>query len=228
MIEVYASDQSLLHVALERGNMEHEDDRAGIAELLSAVEELTDRWLHPLGVGFQIVYCDPARYFEEIGRPAVPHHFLRARAVPDEVHVREAFTSSIVEELPEVDAAAVRRAIAQALEQSGPHGSVTTLAELKWTAVCALTPTVAPIALEVTGRPVSTVSEIIDGQRWYCGPTSGTAGPPARIRAINDHFATRIQLDVFWDLWIGHAAGRALLDAGISRVLARGGWERTA
>jgi hypothetical protein len=46
------------------------------------------------------------------------------------------------------------------------------------------------------GRPVSTVSEIIDGRRWYVGPTFGTAGPPARIRAVNDHFAMRIQLEV--------------------------------
>lgn len=38
----------------------------------------------------------------------------------------------------------------------------------------------------------------------------------------------RIQLEMFWDLWIGQADGRSLLEAGVSRVLARAGWDRTA
>jgi hypothetical protein len=227
MIEIYASDQSLLRVSLERGNLEDEDDRAGIAELLAGVEALTEGWLHPLGVGFQLVYCDPAEYFEEIGRPEAPHRFLRATTVPDEVYVWEAFSSSVTEELPIVDAGAVRRVIAQGLEQPAPPGAVTTLSELKWTAVRVLGPTSDPITLEVTGNPVSTVSEVIDGRCWYYGPASGVAGPPARLRAVNDHFATRIHLEVFWDLWIGHVPGRIILETGISRVLARSGWERT-
>ena len=228
MIEVYASDQFLLDIELERSNAENEDDRAGTLELLSAVEAFTDGWLQPLGVGFQVVYCDPSQYFEEVGRPMSPHYFLRSTAVSDDVHVWEAFSNSVIEDLPRVDAPAIRRRVAQGLDQAAPAGAITTLSELSWTAVRALAPSTEPILLEVTGFPVATVSELLDGQCWYCGPTSGLAGPPARLRAINDHFATRIQLSVFWDLWIGHAAGRALLEAGISRVLARAGWERTA
>lgn len=228
MIEVYASDQFLLHATLERDNAPSEDDRAGTAELLTAVEVLTDGWLKPLGVGFQLAHCDPARYFEELGHPAQPHHFLRLRSVPDDVRVWEAFADSMVEVVPELDEVVVRRSILRGLDQAAPPGAVTALAELRWTAVRALSPITEPVALEVAGRPVSTVSEIIDGRRWYLGPTSGTAGPPARIRAVNDHFATRIQLEVFWDLWIRQPGGRALLDAGISRVLTRAGWVRTA
>lgn len=228
MIEVYASDQFLLYVTLERDNAPNEDDCAGAAELLAAVEVLTDGWIKPLGVGFQLVHCDPARYFEEVGQPAQPHHFLRARAVPDDLRVWEAFSDSVVEDVAEVDEAVVRRSIMRGLDQAAPPGAVTALAELRWTAVRALSPVTDPIALAVAGKPVSTVAEIIDGRCWYLGPTFGTAGPPARIRAVNDHFATRIQLEVFWDLWIGHTEGRALLDAGISRVLARAGWRRSA
>jgi hypothetical protein len=227
MRHVYASDQSLFRVGLERGNEEHEDDRAGITELLTAVDALTKGWLHPLGVGFQLVHCDPKEYFEEIGRPPAPHHFLRESNVPDAVFVRAAFSNSVVEELPSVDIDAVRRAIIQGLEQPAPPGVVTTLSELQWTAVRALAPTTDPIALEVVGMPVSTVSRIVDDLPWFYGPTGGTAGPPARLRAVNDHFVTRIQLELFWDLWIGQADGRALLEAGVSRVLARAGWERT-
>jgi len=228
MITVYASDQFLLDVAFERTNLDDESERAGIQGLLAAVDALTRGWLQPLGVGFQVVYCDPAQYFEEVGRPPFPHHFVRASNVSDDLLVWEAFSNSSVESLPIVDTAAIRHAIEPSLEQETPVGEDKTLSELRWTTVRARDPVGEPIQLEVTGDPVATVSEVIDGQRWYCGPTAGRAGPPCRLRAVNDHFGTRIELSVFWDLWIGHASGRALLDAGIARVLAQPGWTRTA
>jgi len=227
MKAIYASDQALLQVGLERGNTEHEDDRTGIAELLAAVDALTRGWLHPFGVGFKLVHGDPNAHFEEVGRPPIPHHFLREAEIPEGVLVREAFSNSVIEELPLIDPDSVRLTIARGLEQPAPPGAVITLSELKWTAVRALAPTIEPIALDVAGKTASTVNQLVDGQRWYCGPTSGVAGPPAHLRAVNDHFATRIQLEVYWDLWIGHTGGRALLDAGVGRVLARAGWERT-
>jgi len=228
MREVYASDQALFQVGLERGTGEHENDRTAVAELLSAVDALTQGWLHPFGVGFQLVYADPNEHFEEVGRPPAPHHFLREAKIPEHVLVREAFSNSVIEELPSIDTDAVRRTIARGVEQPAPPGAVTTLSELKWTAVRTLAPTVEPITLDVAGRTASTVSQFVDGQLWYCGPTSGVAGPPARLRAVNDHFVTSIQLEILWDLWIGNADGRRLLEAGVSRVLARPGWERTA
>ena len=228
MMTVYASDQFLLDVAFERINLDSENDRAGIQELLAAVESFTQGWLQPLGVGFQIVYCDPEQYFEEVGRPLVPHHFLRASNVSDDVLVWEAFSNSSVESLPTVDTSVIRHAIERSLDHAAPAGAVTTLSELQWTTVRALDPVGEPIQLEVTGDPVRTVSEVIGGQRWYCGPTAGRAGPPCWLRAVNDHFGTRFELSVFWDLWIGYGPGRALLDAGIARVLARPGWTRRA
>jgi hypothetical protein len=227
MREIYASDQALFQVGLERGNVEHEGDRTGIAELLTAIDALTRGWLHPFGIGFQLVYADPNEHFEEVGRPPAPHHYLREANVPEHVLVREAFSNSVIEDLPLIDTDAVRRAIARGLEQPAPLGAVTTLSELKWTAVRALAPTIEPIGLDVAGRTAATVSQLVDGQAWYCGPTSGVAGPPARLRAVNDHFATSIQLEILWDLWSGQADGRAFLEAGVSRVLARSGWERT-
>src|SRR5262245_52339606 len=100
MREVYASDQALLQVGLERSNAENEDDRTGIAELLTAIDALTQGWLHPLGVGFQLVHADPEKDFEEVGRPRAPHHFLREANAPDGVLIREAFSNSVIEELP--------------------------------------------------------------------------------------------------------------------------------
>jgi hypothetical protein len=228
MSEVYASDQYLFHVSLERSNGDDEDDRAGITELLSAIEALTAPWLRPLGIGIQFAHVDPAQYFEETGAPAQPHHFLRARKVPDGVRVWEAFSDSTVTEIHDIDRAAICDVVARGLDQPAPAGFMTTLTELRWTAVRALAPTIEPITLDVAGRAAPTVSQLIDGQLWYCGPTSGVAGPPARLRAVNDHFATSIQLEILWDLWIGHPDGRALVETGVSRVLARAGWERTA
>ena len=94
MREVYASDQALFQVGLERGTGEHENDRTAVAELLSAVDALTQGWLHPFGVGFQLVYADPNEHFEEVGRPPAPHHFLREAKIPEHVLVREAFSNS--------------------------------------------------------------------------------------------------------------------------------------
>ncbi|MBA3392014.1 MAG: hypothetical protein H0T89_05185 [Deltaproteobacteria bacterium] len=226
--EVYASDQALLHVAFERANTDGEDDRAGIVELLAAIDALTAGWLAPLGVGFQIVHCDPAQYFEEAGRPAHPHHLLRVAPRTDEVVIAEAFSGSVVDTRQVIDGATVRDAIARALDQQAPAGRVTSLSELRWTAVRALAPFAEPVVLAVPATPVATVSELVDGVRWYLGPTTGIAGPPARLRATNAHFTTSFTLDVFWDLWIGQPQGRALLDAGTARVLARAGWDRTA
>src|SRR5437868_7088543 len=127
MRNVYASDQSLFHVGLERGNTPDEGDRGGIAELLTAIDTLTQGWLHPLGVGFQLVHCNPVEYFEEVGRPSAPHHFLRESAVPDRVLVREAFNNSIVGKQASIDGEAIRTAITRGLEQSAPAGALTTL-----------------------------------------------------------------------------------------------------
>ena len=227
MMEIYASDQTLLHVGLERGNAEHESDLDGIIELLAAVGDLTRGWLKPLGVGFQLVYCDVNEYFTEVGYPPTPHHFLRQSDVPDELAVREAYSDSVVEQSSDVSAETMHQAIARGLTQPAREGIVTTLSELKWTAVQVLAPTLDPIELMVVGRPARSVTRLIDGQRWYFGPALlGTAGPPVRLRAVNDHFVTRIQLDVFWDLWIGHSEGRAMLEAGVRCVLDRPGWER--
>jgi hypothetical protein len=165
MREIYASDQALLQVGLERDNTEHEDDRAGIAELLTAVDELTRGWLHPFGVGFQLVFGDPNEHFAEVGRPPIPHHFLREAAIPEDVLVREAFSNSVIEELPLIDPDAVRRTIARGMEQPAPPGAVTTLSELKWTAVRTLAPTNEPLALDVAGKTASTVNQLVDGQR---------------------------------------------------------------
>jgi hypothetical protein len=227
MMEIYASDQSLLHIGLERFNAEHESDNDGIIELLMAVEALTMNWMRPLGVGFQIVHCDTNQYFEEVGRPVVPHHFLRQIENLEDISISERLSNSAFEAVPAVNAEVIRRAITRELAQPAPVGSVTTLSELAWTAVQVRAPTTEPIELDVAGRPCSTVSQLINGERWYFGPRiGGNAGPPARLRAVNDHFSTYIQLEIYWDLWIGVPEGRALLDAGIARVLARPGWER--
>lgn len=220
-----ASDHCLLSILLERGNEETEDDRAGIAELLAAADALTSGWLVPLGIGLQFVHCDPANYFEEVGAPAYPHQFLRVATVPPEVRVEQAFSNSKVETVPMIDAAAIRSAVARGLEQPAPAGLVTSLSELWWTSVRARSPIDDVIEL-ATPEPASTVTEVIGDARWCFGPKAfSAAGPPARLRVSNSHFTTKLLLEVYWDLWREYPPGRTLVDAGVARVLARGGWE---
>jgi hypothetical protein len=220
-----ASDHCLLSILLERSNDDTEDDRAGITELLTAMEALTAGWLVPLGVSFLLADCDPENYFEEVGKPACPHHFLRVDSAPADVRVDQAFADPAIDTVPEINAAVLRGAVARGLEQLAPTGLVTSLSELWWTSVRARSPIDDTIEL-IMPWPSSTVTEVIDGARWCFGPTAfAVAGPPARLRASNSHFATKLLLEVFWDLWREYPPGRTLVDAGVARVLARGGWE---
>ena len=220
-----ASDHCLLSILLERSNDETEGDRAGIDELLVAMEALTAGWLVPLGVSFLLIGCDPGNDFEEVGKPTRPHHFLRVNSAPADVRVNQAFADPVIHTFPEIDAAVLRDAVTRGLEQPVPAGLVTSLSELWWTSVRARSPIDDTIEL-IMPWPASTVSEVINGARWCFGPTAlAVAGPPATLRASNSHFATQLLLEVYWDLWREYPPGRALIDAGIARVLARPGWE---
>jgi hypothetical protein len=220
-----ASDHCLLSILLERSNEETEDDRAGIVELLDAGDALTSGWLVPLGVGLQFVHCDPANYFEETGAPAHAHHFLRVATVPSDVRAEPPFSKSEVETVSRIDAHVIRSAVVRELEQSAPPGLVTSLSELWWTSVRARSPIDDTVEL-LTPEPVSAITEVIDGSRWCFGPKAfSVAGPPAWLRASNSHFTTKLLLEVYWDLWRDCPSGRALVDAGVARVLARPGWE---
>jgi hypothetical protein len=220
-----ASDHCLLSILLERGNEETEDDRAGIVELLAAADALTSGWLVPLGVGLQFSHCDPANYFEEAGAPVHAHQFLRVTTLPSDVRVEPPFPNSEVETVSRIDAAVIRSAVAGGLEQPAPPGLVTSLSELWWTSVRARSPIDSAIEL-LTPEPVSAVTEVINGARWCFGPkTFSAVGPPAWLRASNSHFTTKLLLEVYWDLWRDYSPGRALVDAGVARVLARPGWE---
>lgn len=220
-----ASDHPLLSILLERSNEEGDDDRAGIIELLAAMETLTAGWIVPHGVSILFEQCDPANYFQEHGKPAHQHLFLRVRNVPPDVRVEPAFADPMVEVVPEIDAAVLRAAVTRGLDQPAPAGLMTSLSELWLTSVRVRSPIEDAIELSMPWT-ASTVSEVIDGARWCYGPTAlAVAGPPARLRASNSHFATELLLEVFWDLWRECPPGRTMIDAGIERVLARGGWE---
>jgi hypothetical protein len=220
-----ASDHCLLSILLERSNEEGEGDRAGITELLAAMEALTMGWIVPLGVSILFEQCDPSNYFEEHGKPVHPHTFVRVNSAPPDVRVDQAFGDPVIEVVPQIDAAVLGGAVTRGLDQPGPAGLVTSLSELWWTSVRVRSPIDDVVELCMPW-PASTVSEVIDGARWCFGPAAlAVAGPPARLRASNSHFATELLLEVYWDLWREYPAGRALVDAGVERVLARGGWE---
>ena len=219
-----AADHCIISFKLERCNEESEDDRAGMLEMLAAADALTSGWLVPLGVDLLFVRCDPSKYFEEIDDDLDAGRFLRAASIPADVGVRAAFTVSEGETVSQIDAAAIRSAVLQGLEQPAPPGLVTSLSMMTWRSTHAKSPIDDTVEL-LTPHTVSPVSDLVDGSRWYFGPKTAVVGPPASLQCINSHFSTDLLLEIKWDLWADYPPGRAMVDAGIARVLARPGWE---
>src|SRR5882762_5068854 len=153
-----ASDHCLLSVLLERGNEETEDDRAGIDEMLAAVDALTSGWLVPLGVGLQFAHCDLANYFEEVGSPAHPHQFLRVAKVPFDVRVEQAFSNSEVSTVSVIDAAVIRGAVVQGLEQPFSTSEVPTVSVIRSAVIRGAA--VQRLALPAHGGAVTRVSRL--------------------------------------------------------------------
>jgi hypothetical protein len=219
-----AAERCLLSILVEHDN-DTQDDRAGIDELLAGVEALTSGWLVPLAVAIQFVHCDPANSFEEAGVPERSHRILRAHRMHPDVRINEPIFQADVRRLPIIDAAVIRDELTHALQEPAPSGLVTSFSQMWWTAVRALLPLDEEFEL-LTPTPAVALTEIIDRAIWCLGPRmTGFSAPPAWLRATNSHHSTKILLEVYWDLWRDYAPGRALLDAGIARVLARGGWE---
>ncbi len=229
MTAIYASDQPLLEISLEREVPDPDStaaERDAALELLDAIEAFAASWLAPLALGFQVIYRDPESFFDEVGRPERPHHFLRERDMPPDLRVDPPFSESRTEIVEHLDRAVTERALLHALAQAAPPRRIVSMSELTWTAVRALSPAREPAQLDVGGHPSTPAQLRVNDALWYLGP-SGIAGPPIKIRATNAHYTTTIVVDVYWDLWIDNAAGRALLDAACDRVARRVGWQRT-
>lgn len=219
-----ASERCLLSIKLERDN-ETDDDRTGIDEMLAATEALTSGWLLPLGAALHFVHCDPASGFDEVSAPEHAHRFLRIDRVPPDIRVGQPLSKTGISHLPLVDTAMIRSEIARELEKPAPPGLVSSLSQMWWTSVRARSPIDGVIEL-ATPFPYTAVTELIDGARWCLGPATGIAvGPPAWLRATNSHVSTKILLEIYWDVWCGYPAGRALLDTGLQRVQSRGNWQ---
>ena len=116
--------------------------------------------------------------------------------------------------------------VREALKQPPPGDHLeVTLAELMIQATAVVVPLGVEVALRYSRGPIKPLL-VTDGQKTLAlGPDYGPIGPPARVRASNEHGITRLSLFLFWDLWFLHPAGRAQLRAAIERVLSRGrGW----
>lgn len=228
MSPIYASDQSLGHFVLEREVSDPDKDgseREAATALVAAVDAFTTGWVKPLALGFQVVYRDSANFFDEVGRPARPHYFMRRDAVPADVLANAPFSESQIESVATLDPAGTLRALLSALNQKPALGQITSLSHIVWTAVQVRSPSCEPALLDVGGHPSSPVYAMTDGELWYSGP-SGIAGPPLKLHAEHTHYTTTLQVELYWDLWLT-GPGRVLLDSALSRVAACDGWQRS-
>jgi hypothetical protein len=225
---IYASDQPLLSIELEQEIPDADSldaDQQIVRELVQALDAFADSWVSPLAVGFAVVHRDPNNYFEEVGLPPEPHYLLREQHSPADVRIRPAFSNSRVEVSSKIDSHLVESALLRALNQSAPAGGIVSFSQLEWTAVRTLSPTPDASMLDVGGHPSTAIYEKANGSLWYFGP-AGIAGPPLRVRATSTHYTLTLAIEVYWQLWIKYAPGRALLDAAIERVAGRPGWQR--
>jgi hypothetical protein len=221
-LRVYASDHPLLELALERLIEDDESDRDATFELLDAIDDLARDWLVPLGIAAQIECFDMAAF--EGKQAAVPHHFLRASALHGDLYIDVGYTAARETTALALDGVTRRNWIAAALAQTCEEGREIALAELTWTIVRAKLP--ARAELYYPGGEVTSIVEEHDGAVWALGRRAQSpVGPPARVRAVNTHGGLELRLAVYWDAWTQQRDGRAMLDRGVQRVLARGrGW----
>jgi hypothetical protein len=223
--EVYASDQVLQMIELSREESEGEDDHQATLELLAAVADLCHGWLQPLGIGMLLECCDTENFYQSSStlHPAQPAWFLRQSELDPRLQLSTGYNEAIEHRAPAIDAATLARWVETALDQTCPaEHHLVAFGELTITAVAVAIPDGVEIALHYPGGPLLPAIYRDGETERALGPTNGPVGPPARLRAVNDHGVTRIELGLYWDLWIEHPQGRALVEAGVTRVLQRG------
>jgi hypothetical protein len=223
--QIYGSDHGLATTLLYRVAADDDDDRTATRELLAAVDDLARDWLVPLGIGLSVDCCDPSNFDEASAtlRPPQPHWFLRVPDLPAGVDVRTAYRDPVIETAPQLDAVTIERWIERAVEQRCPsEGHFTAFGEMTWTMLRARMPHVGVAELTDGHRLLPSVFGSIGGELWAYGPAGGNLPYPAWLRAENSHGLTEIHLELYWDVHATRPAGRALVDAGVARVLARG------
>lgn len=227
LIETYASEHALHTIQLKRIDPDDEIDRDATNELLAAVSDLANGWLVPLGIGLVVDCCDPQNFLETTASvsPPNPHWFLRVPSLDPRLSISTGYSDPIEEVSSQLDAATVAGWVDRALDQKcSLDGHLVAFTEMTWTIVRLLIPVQQQIGVRYAGGSVTSVIETIEDDQWALGPVLGPVGPPARLRAVNDHGSLRIHLSLLWDLWIDRPEGRALVERGVSRVLNRGGW----
>ncbi len=227
--ESYASEESLQHFFLGREQTEEESERAAALELVAATAVLMGDWISPLTVSARVESCDPSHYyFEDLDHPpAQAAWFLRRHELDPRLFITEVWVDSQERRVATIDAGNLSSLVEEALAQPPPleHLEVT-LAEIAVKATEVALPQGMTLALRDYRGPLNPVL-IFNGESWLAlGPDQGRVSPPARLRAYNQHGRTTISLELCWDFWREHAAGRAQLRAALERVLERGrGWK---
>lgn len=224
-----ASSEWLQYFSFIREEAEDEDDRRAALELVAATIALCGDWISPLAVSLRVESCDPSSYyFEDAAHPpARPAWFLRRAEMDKRVVIGESWAGSVEKRVDVIDGAELATFTEEALSQPAPQAHLqVTLAELAIRATEIVLPDGVELALSYGGEPIEPVL-IRDGQRLLAqGPDGGAIGPPARLRAYNHHGTTSLELELFWDFWQKHPAGRIQLRAAIDRVLGRQrGWK---
>jgi hypothetical protein len=227
-IEVYASDESLQFFYLAREQAEDETDRAAAIELIDATVGLCGDWILPLTASVRVESCAPANYyFDDLDSPpSRPSWFLRRRELDEQLYIVPAWINPQERRVETIGSQEIMSIVQEALAQPSPSDHLeVAFAELQINATAVVVPEGAEIALRYYRGPLQPLLRKDKERVIALGPDHGPVGPPAQLRASNQHGITHLELSLFWDLWKDHPAGQAQVRAAIERVLDRGrGW----
>jgi hypothetical protein len=230
-IETYASDEWVHSLSLVREDGDGECCRDTSLELVQATLALCRDWISPLAVSLRMESRDPNEHYfvDDAHPPAHRFWFLRQRNLDENVLPRPDWVNPEVRIVESIAPAELLAFVEEALNQSPSIESrEIALPELSVNALGISLPEGVELEPLYDGRPVHPVV-IHDGMRaTVLGPKFGVVGAtPARLRALSSQYGTAsIKLELCWDFWTKHPAGREQLRNALERVLSRGrGWQ---
>lgn len=230
LVKTRAEDDWMKSFSFIREEPDGESCRDTALDLTAAVSALCHGWFTPLAVSLRIETRNPEDYYFSDGEnpPPNPYWFLRLHEWDPRISLSPDWIDPQERRVSAIGDSELRAFTEEALAQRLPvEPRELALPELTVNALEISLPDGIELEPQYRGIPVRPLM-VRDGQRsLILGPKFATAGGmPARLRATNGHGTSRLSLEVLWDFWTVHPAGRAQVQAAMERVLARGnGWQ---
>ena len=229
-VECNASDKVIQYVSFVRPGDDEGSCRAAAMDLVAAASALCGEWITPLAVTMRVESRNPEDYYfaDEEHPPTHPAWLLRLHEWDERLSLHPDWIDPQERRVDAIGAAELLAFTEEAVDQRPPiQPREIALPELMVNALALALPEGIEIDPRYRGMPVNPVLER-DGQRMLVlGPKVGIGGGmPALLSASNRNGTSHLQLELCWDFWKAHPAGRAQLREAVERMLSHGrGWQ---